>query len=67
MQAVPAVSLGLPHISAVHASVSVDAVGRGLRPLYARMLDAGVPAHLAALLARLDDEYPSDGEMPHLK
>ena len=54
MQAVPAVSLGLPHISAVHASVGVDAVGRGLRPLYAHLLDAGLPAHLAALLARLD-------------
>ena len=58
MQAVPPVLLGLPHISAVHSSVGVDAIGRGLRPLYARMLDAGVPAHLATLLARLDGAEP---------
>ena len=58
MQAVPPVLLGLPHISAVHSSVGVDAIGRGLRPLYARMLHAGVPAHLAALLARLDGTDP---------
>ena len=58
MQAVPPLSLGLPHISAVHSSVGVDAIGRGLRPLYARMLDAGLPAHLSALLARLDGAEP---------
>ena len=58
MQAVPALSVSLPHISAINSSVAVDAGGRGLRPLYVSPLEVGVPAHLAALLARLDRTEP---------
>ena len=58
MQAVPALSVCLPHISAINSSVAVDAVGLGLRPLYLSTVGAGVPAHLAALLARLDGTGP---------
>ena len=54
MQAVPALSVSLPHISAINPSVAVDVEGRGLRPLYLSTLGVGVPAHLAALLTQLD-------------
>jgi hypothetical protein len=58
MQAVPAFSVSLPHMSAINSSVAVDAAGWGLRPLYVGALEVGVPAHLAALLARLDGVEP---------
>ena len=58
MQAVPALSVSLPHISAINSSVAVDAGGRGLRPLYLSTLGVGVPAHLAALLTHLDGTDP---------
>ena len=58
MQAVPALSLSLPHISAINSSVAVDAGGRGLRLLYLSTLGIGVPAHLAALLTHFDGTDP---------
>jgi hypothetical protein len=48
----------LPQISDSDPSVPLDSVARNLRPVYASLLDQGVPEHLAALSWLLNTPAP---------
>lgn len=54
MRVVPPRPLGLPHVNALHPSVSLDAIARALSRMYDDLIAEGVPDHLADFVRKLE-------------
>jgi hypothetical protein len=62
MQLVPPRRPGLPRVSDLHPSVSLDAIARALSRTYEDVIAEGVPDDLLAFVGRLEAQAgPSDG------